>query len=120
MRTVGSLLMILTCVVVLGPLSFTQQANSATNNPLINLLQSKGILSPDEAAAVLQASSPEESNRRLVQLLVEKGLISQQEYQTTLANSATISQNAPLPQVVSAAYYSPQTPQNVPPRGEAA
>jgi hypothetical protein len=120
MRTVGSLLMILTCVVVLGPLAFTQQANSATNNPLINLLQSKGILSPDEAAAVLQTSSPEESNGRLAQLLVGKGLISEQEYQATLANAGRINQNAPSAQLVSTVYHAPQTPQNNPQRGEAA
>ena len=59
-------LTVLICAVVLGPFAFSQQNNSPNNNPLIQLLQSKGILSAHEAAAVNQASSPEESNGRLV------------------------------------------------------
>jgi hypothetical protein len=61
-----------------------QENHTANNNPLALLLQSKGILSPDEVAMVSQASSPEEANARLAQLLVEKGLISQQEYTATV------------------------------------
>src|SRR5207302_8941894 len=82
-------LTVLICAVVLGPFAFSQQNNSPNNNPLIQLLQSKGILSAHEAAAVNQASSPEESNGRLVQLLVGKGLISEQEYEATAATAPT-------------------------------
>jgi len=88
MKVVRSLLLILTCMVVLGPVAITQQGDSPTNNPLINLLQSKGILSSGEAAALRQASSLDEANQRLAQLLIDKGLISEQEYRTTFTNPA--------------------------------
>src|ERR1700751_327828 len=105
MKVVGSLMLIVTCVVALASPAFPQQGESSTNSPLITLLQSKGILSADEAAAVRQASSPDEANRRLAQLLIGKGLISEQEYQSTSTNSATATnQNSrsPLGQFVRA------------------
>jgi hypothetical protein len=116
MKIAGSLMLILTCVVVLGAPAFPQPGDSPTNNALINLLQSKGILSPDEAAAVMQASSPEEANRRLAQLLIGKGLISEQEYQTTLANSAPATNQkslSPFSQFVRAIYRPPASPDAV-------
>jgi hypothetical protein len=53
--------------------------------PLVQLLQSKGILSPDEAAQISQAGSAEQANARLANLLVAKGLISQDDYNNTVA-----------------------------------
>jgi hypothetical protein len=109
---VGLLLLILICVVVLVAPALPQQGES-TNNPLINLLQSKGILSADEAAAVRQASSPDEANRRLAQLLVGKGLISEQEYQSTFTDSTTATNQkarSPFGQFVRAVYHPPATP----------
>ena len=115
MKAVGSLLLILTCVVVLASPAFPQQSESSTNNPLISLLQSKGIISSEEAAAVLQASSPDESNRRLAELLVGKGLISEQEYQSTFANVAAASQHSrsPFGQFVRAVYHPSASPNPV-------
>jgi hypothetical protein len=55
-----------------------------TSNPLIQLLRAKGILSPEEAASVLDSSSDESANQRLAKLLLDKGLISQQEYENTI------------------------------------
>ena len=107
-------LTVLICAVVLGPLAFSQ-TNSPTNNPLIHLLQSKGVLSAEEAAAVTQASSPDESNRRLVQLLVGKGLISQQEYEATLAASSTpVAQTSVAAELVNTVYHPAQSQQNTP------
>src|SRR5215467_3430511 len=100
MKAVGSLFVTLTCMLAIGTQTLAQQA---TPNPLITLLQSKGILSADEAAEVSRASSPDESNRRLAQLLVEKGLISDQEYQTTFVNSAkSVEQGSRVAQFMSA------------------
>ncbi|MGD0508785.1 MAG: hypothetical protein ABSA27_13360, partial [Terriglobales bacterium] len=85
MKTNVSRLILLISVVALALSAMAQQENHITNNnPLAVLLQSKGILSPDEVALVSQAASPEEANARLAQLLVEKGLISQQEYTATV------------------------------------
>jgi hypothetical protein len=80
-----SRLILLISAVALALSAMAQQENHATNNnPLAQLLQSKGILSSSELTMVNQASSPEEANSRLAQLLVEKGLISQQEFTATV------------------------------------
>ncbi len=116
MKRVGSVLLVLTCVAVIGLPVFAQQNSSPTNNPLIQLLQSKGILSSEEAATVMQASSPDEANRRLAQLLVFKGLISEQEYQATVDNSATATQpSSPsaFGQFVRAVYHPAPSPNAV-------
>jgi hypothetical protein len=55
--------------------------------PLVQLLQSKGILSADEAAQLSQAGSADEANARLAQLLMAKGLISQDDYNQTMATA---------------------------------
>src|SRR5579863_10454766 len=52
--------------------------------PLVQLLQSKGILTAEEADNISQASSAEEANARLAQLLVEIGRASQQEFNNTV------------------------------------
>lgn len=85
-RTVSRLILLISALALaLSAMAQQQENHTTNNNPLAVLLQSKGILSPDEVAMVSQASSPEEANARLAQLLVEKGLISQQEYATTVA-----------------------------------
>ena len=83
-------------IVALSLVAFAQQSQQPlSNNPLVELLQAKGIISPQEAATINQASSAEEANSRLAQLLVNKGLISEQEYKATFVsapagNSATV------------------------------
>ncbi len=61
---------------------FAQQhpENSADVNPLIRLLQAKGILTEEEAAQINRGSSPTYANRRLAELLLSKGVISQSDY----------------------------------------
>src|SRR3989442_12405047 len=84
MKRIASLLILLTSALVLALPAVAQQENhQATTSPLVQLLQSKGILTPEEVATVSQASSPTEADKRLAQLLVEKGLISEQEYKAT-------------------------------------
>ena len=61
--------------------------------PLVQLLQSKGILTAEEADNISQASSAEEANARLAQLLVAKGLISQQDYNNTVTTPAVAATN---------------------------
>jgi len=80
---------LLTIIVAVGmalPAPAQGQDKQATP-PLVQLLQSKGILSPDEAAQLSQAGSADEANARLAQLLVAKGLISQDEYSHTVATA---------------------------------
>ncbi|HUK54790.1 MAG TPA: hypothetical protein VL099_16005 [Candidatus Binatia bacterium] len=80
------------------PVAAQQADHQAASNPLVQLLQSKGILTAEEAASVGTASSPAEANERLAHLLLNKGLISQEEYNATAAASsvsAVQSQAAP-------------------------
>jgi len=89
MRKSVSRLILLTAAVALALSAMAQQQENhpPNNNPLAVLLESKGILSPDEVASINQASSAEEANARLAQLLVEKGLISSKEYSATVVPS---------------------------------
>src|SRR5207248_8742205 len=59
-----------------------QQQNDPppTTGSLVQLLESKGILTPQEATMVSQASTGGEARERLAQLLVSKRLITQDEY----------------------------------------
>jgi hypothetical protein len=90
MKRIESLLVLLICVVVLAIPATAQQ----TTSPLVQLLQSKGILTAEEVAMVSQASSPGEADRRLAQLLLSKGLITQEDYQKTYG-AAVVSTAAP-------------------------
>src|SRR6516225_859526 len=81
-----------------------QQNHQPASTPLVKLLESKGILTAEEALSVSQASSPAEANARLAQLLVSKGVISDQEYEHTLGEPAP----APTPaHFVEAVYHAP-------------
>ncbi|MGZ3357171.1 MAG: hypothetical protein ACXVBO_20255, partial [Isosphaeraceae bacterium] len=88
-RTVIAVLLSLAVALAAVPAMAQQQENQKPiANPLVQLLQSKGILTAEEASSVNQAASPEDANARLARLLVSKGLISDQEYKTTFAASA--------------------------------
>ena len=82
-----------------------QENHQSACSPLVKLLESKGILTAEEASSIDRASSPDEANARLAQLLVSKGLISDQEYKTTFGEPA-----APAPagaHYVEAVYHAP-------------
>jgi hypothetical protein len=93
MKRIASLLILLTSAVVLAiPGAAQQQENhQATTSPLVQLLQSKGVLTAGEAAQLSQASSPDEMNQRLAQLLVERGLITQEDYNQTVGTAVAVS-----------------------------
>src|ERR1700676_1336869 len=64
-----------------GNLAAQQQAgNSPAASPLIRILQARGILTPEEAAQINQASSASDADQRLAKLLLMKGVISQADY----------------------------------------
>ena len=81
--------LVLTVVLAFGLVSLAaaqqQDQPSATPNPLVQLLQSKGVLTAQEAAAINQAPTPADQQNRLTQLLYSKGIITQDEYKTTAA-----------------------------------
>jgi hypothetical protein len=78
---------------LVSPAFAQQQADHQTAPPLIQLLQSKGILTADEAAQVGQAGTADEMNERLGRLLVQKGLISPEDYSRTVAASVVPASN---------------------------
>jgi len=98
-------------IVALSLFAVAQQSQQpAGNNPLLVLLQAKGIISSQEAATVNQATSAEEANSRLAQLLVGKGLISEQEYKATFTSTASAGSTA---QLINAVYRpEPTAPSN--------
>jgi hypothetical protein len=85
MRKAFALLLVLGLFAfVSSALAQSQNDSKAAPNPLVKLLESKGILTPAEAAMVSKASSPAEANQKLAKLLLSKGLITQQEYNQTV------------------------------------
>lgn len=66
--------------------SWAQQPtdNKPAVNPLVRVLQAKGILTAEEAAQLSQASSASDADRRLAKLLLMKGVISQADYDLTV------------------------------------
>ena len=87
---------LLVAVVAVGmamPAAAQGQDKQATP-PLVQLLQSKGILSSDEAAQLSQAGSADEANARLANLLVAKGLISREDYDHTVGATEPVSDQA--------------------------
>jgi hypothetical protein len=85
MKKVGYILVAMVVAVVLVCPAFAQQqGDHQAMPPLIQLLQSKGILTADEAAQVGQAGTADEMNDRLGRLLVQKGLITPEDYSHTV------------------------------------
>jgi hypothetical protein len=86
---VGVFLAMAVALFLVTPALAQQPADHQTTTPpLVQLLQSKGILTAQEAATISQASTADEANVRLAQLLVSKGLISQQDYNNTVSATA--------------------------------
>ncbi len=105
------IILLLLVVCTLGNLASAQQHDSRLAPPasLVRLLQTKGILSAEEAASVLDSSAAEPSEDRLAKLLLGKGLITQQEYAETIAAFAQTpnSSGSFAAQAVPSAAYTP-------------
>ncbi len=59
--------------------------NKSAVNPLVRVLQAKGILTAEEVAQISQASSAGDADQRLAKLLLMKGVISQADYDQTVS-----------------------------------
>ncbi len=92
-RMIRVVLVVLAVAAVALPIAAQQADNQSASNPLVQLLESKGILSADEAASVRSASTTVQANERLARLLWSKGLISQEEYNSTVAAAAVSAAN---------------------------
>src|SRR5260370_23767968 len=83
---------VVVCVVVTLALCdriWAQQAadNKSAVNPLVRVLQAKGILTAEEVAQLSQASPTGDADQRLAKLLLMKGVISQADYDQTVGTS---------------------------------
>ncbi len=58
--------------------------NTPAVNPLVRLLQIKGILTEQEVEQINQASSPADADQQLAKLLIAKGVITQADYDQTV------------------------------------
>src|SRR5262249_51648823 len=94
--------------------SFAQQDNKGDKSSLVRLLQSKGIITEQEAARILAASNADDRDRALAELLVSKGVISREEYEQTLP-ARPASTDARL---ATAAAHIPGTAEAKPPAAE--
>src|SRR6267143_6760229 len=84
--------------------------NNSAVNPLVRVLQAKGILTAEEVAQLSQASSASDANQRLAKLLLMKGVISQTDYDQTVGAPAMINAStaaASSPSVMAAVYRVP-------------
>ena len=109
MKRLFQLMVFSFAIVALSYLAFTQsQDDTSQKNPLVRLLQTKGIITEQEAAMITEASSPTQVERRLVELLVAKRLITRQEYDQTLLTreSSSASSNTTAPHVITASHVS--------------
>ena len=100
-----------------------QDQPKATPNPLVQLLQTKGILTAQEATAINQAPTPAEQQNRLTQLLYSKGIITEEEYKQTAGAEARVaseSRTALLPVVAHVSAAEPEPAMAMPPQAPAA
>ena len=81
----GAVVCLLT-IFILCHRSMAQQPgdNKSAVNPLVRVLQAKGILTAEEVAQISQASSTSDADWRLAKLLLMKGVISQADYDLTV------------------------------------
>jgi hypothetical protein len=65
-------------VVAFATCTHAQQTEPAGPSPLVRLLQSKGIITEQEAARI--SSTPSQGDQQLAELLLSKGVINREEY----------------------------------------
>jgi len=108
---------LLVVVISLAALSAFAQTDSSTD-PLVRLLEAKGVLTATEARAITENASAKEQRDRLAALLRDKGVISSSEFevlQTTAPSSAlkTIAADYKVPESNKPAAEPQPTPPNV-------
>ena len=108
MKRLFQLLVFSFAIVAFSYQAFAQlQDDNSQRNPLVRLLQTKGIITEQEAAMISEASSPAQAERRLTELLVSKGVITREEYEQTLLTreASSASSDASAPRVITAATH---------------
>src|SRR5713226_2351086 len=112
MKKLFQLMVVSLAIVALTNQAFAQQQDTVrAKNPLVRLLQSKGIITEQEATMIGEASTPAQAERRLMELLLAKGVITRQEYEQTILalGAGSTSSDATAPRVVTAAAHVTET-----------
>jgi hypothetical protein len=100
MKYLRQQIVLLFILVVSATQVFAQQDSSSLKTPLIRLLQSKGIITEQEAVMVTEASSPAEAEHRLAELLLAKGILTRQEYDQALASFPMTAADSSSPRAI--------------------
>jgi hypothetical protein len=74
-------------VLVFFPIARAQSDAPSASDPLVRVLVTKGVLTPEEARLISVGASPAEQRTRLVALLRDKGVISAAEFESLRAGS---------------------------------
>jgi len=98
------LLLTLIVIVVAGSALPVFAQSADTTDPLVKVLQTKGILTAAEARAITASASPAEQRDRLAALLRDKGVISAAEFETLRQPVA------PAPMTIATADYKTTSP----------
>src|SRR5215831_11498917 len=80
------LLLVLAIAVSLSTAPVVLAQSDGENDPLVRVLEAKGVLTPAEARAIAANASPAELRDRLATLLRDKGVISAAEFEAVRAN----------------------------------
>jgi hypothetical protein len=115
MKAFRLFMLLLVCSFIIGAWCHSALAQQRTGdtpavNPLVRVLQAKGILTADEVAQLAQASSASDADQRLAKLLLMKGVISQADYDQTVGAPAMMNAStttASTPTAVAAVYRIP-------------
>ena len=78
----------LVVIIGLGSALAVFSQSTEKSDPLVRVLQSKGILTETEARAITTNASPAEQRDRLAALLRDKGVISSTEFEAIRAPAA--------------------------------
>jgi hypothetical protein len=102
MKYLSKRIIVLVIVAMSATQVYAQQNSGPLRTPLIRLLESKGIITEQEAAMVSEASSTAEAERRLSELLLAKGIITRQEYEQALASASVTPADSSSPRAITA------------------
>ncbi|MBZ5534790.1 MAG: hypothetical protein LAO31_02450 [Acidobacteriia bacterium] len=114
MKKSSQLILLVLVLFVMASLGMAQPKDGSppAPNPLVRLLQSKGIITPEEATSLNQTASSVDSQMQLAKLLLSKGLISQKEYDEMAASFALAAATAPRTMVASRNYAGVAVPRD--------
>lgn len=93
----------LLAIVILGSALAVFSQSADTTDPLVRVLQTKGVLTEAEARAITTIASPAEQRDRLAVILRDKGVISSAEFEALHTTSST------APMTVTTAEYKPSS-----------